>query len=265
MKKYIILLLLLLVAMPCYAQMAGKMKGEYSKGDAVNLNCLSFAGQSSSGDYVSVPANAITNQIYGCTTITWEFWVYIRSTGTSSNGILYYKGVNNYIRTEAQSGSNVKIRSSMAFDVTRGDAQTAVNVLVAVWHHIVSVYNEDGDKKIKIYVDSVPSQIIQTAGATNISDDSASVEYLGDKSTADFAFDGLFKSFRIYRNKALSAAEVIKSYNSGRFASKPVSGCTEEFLFTEGAGNIRDTITNALGTKKVGQLWSKDTLYKGGI
>ncbi len=219
-------------------------------------SALSFDGQNASGDdYVSVANSATGNQWNGCTAYTIEAWVLIRSLGESGAGRIFDKNStdNTGILLNVLSSSGNKVQILGCFDSV-GPKSAVQLISLHEWQHIVGVW--DGSY-LKVYVNNSVGSGTSASGSPL--DDSLIDVFIGNRLGNDRTFDGLIQSVRIYRNKALSAEEVTTAYNAGRYASQPVSGCTAEYLFTEGAGTtLADTVAGNNGTIS-GATWTGDT------
>lgn len=211
-----------------------------------------------SGDYVTVANDSSNNASYGATAYSMECWVYIESDGQGDNGRIYAKrgNANNagaVLSTTGQTGSTL----TLAFRIDRATTDCNIdvsNVSINTWHHYVVSWNGgDGTGNApSVYLDGILRSAAgaATGGAGTIVDDTSNSLFIGDSQAHDRCFDGAMKLFRIYRNKALSAAEVSTLYSGGT-----VAGDTAEYLFTEGTGtSLADssgnsnngTITNAV-------------------
>lgn len=254
MKRYILaFLLLILLAMPCYAQMAGKMKGGWSKGDAVNLNVIRPDEASGSGtdDSVSFPNDATKNQFSGSTSFTVEAWYKYSASGRI------------YDKRNAATGVSIATLSgtawAMYFDFNNTNPYYESAHVSGQWTHAVIVWT--GSQCIA-YSNNVASSPIATGTGVPVNEIALSA-YIGNRANGDRTFNGDIKVVRIYRNKGLSATEVAIAYKAGRFASKPISGCTQEIIFNEGSGAVRDD--KGLAGTMTHISWGKDTLSNGGL
>jgi hypothetical protein len=230
-------------------------------------NTLSFDGAAASGDdYVSIPNSAAGNQINGSTGYSLEFWSLIRSQGEGGVGRLYTKQ-NHYIQL-----SSGKIRSKFDYGAgTDADAITTNSIATNVWNHIVVSF-DNATRKSSIYINgSAQGLSTDTAGVGTLDDDSIGSFIIGNDTTGGATFDGFKRRLRIYKDKALSQADVTALYNGGVYtqvesaADRGVTGATAEYNFAEGTGTqLTDSSANAnhgtLGNGVATGLptWSKD-------
>lgn len=187
-----------------------------------------------------------------------EAWIYTRSNGRSSLGIVFNKGYESQYSPAAHGyqmhvysgasgfvklGANVRHNTGLDADqATAADGATNGSVPLNAWTHVCMVYNEDGNKEIKTYVNG---SAITLAGSTQngtgaVVNDSMDQLYIGNKKNGSCTFDGIIKDVRIYHNKALSAAEVMNNYNG-----TPTAGSTAYFDFVEGGGtSLTDSVSS---------------------
>ena len=133
--------------------------------------------------------------------ITLEAWAQIKD-GLSADGILG--------RWSSSAGSLLYLNGSTDIRFYIDGLDTRYTSLTNGWHHFVGVYN--GSTK-KLYLDGVEvSSSSQTTGAAT---SSAPIEIGRYQQSTGNAFDGPIAQPRIY-NRALTAAEVLRNYNSGK-------------------------------------------------
>jgi len=133
--------------------------------------------------------------------ITLEAWVQIKD-GMASDGVLG--------RWAASLGYLLYLNASNDIRFYVNGLDTRYTGLTNGWHHIVGLY--DGSAK-KLYVDgaevSSSSQSVGAAAST------APIEIGRYQQSTGNTFDGPIAQPRIY-NRALTAAEVLQNYNSGK-------------------------------------------------
>ena len=83
------------------------------------------------------------------------------------------------------------------------------NTMNDQWHHLIWVYNPDGEWNI--YIDNVKDSRTQTVQITDVNFTKMSIGYM-DESRNNGRFNGNIDDFRIY-NKALTAQEISDIYN----------------------------------------------------
>jgi len=215
--------------------------GNHSMGGEMGLL---FNGTSG---YVEFPNDATANQISGCTAYSVEAWAMARTGGEGPSGRIWCgAGTCNLLLSS----------NNMQFSIyhTGGTTTAAVgltNTAAFTYytiHHVVGTYNEDADKKIKVYIDGE----IQTLATDTAGDDSPSgtiANIIGNTNTDDRTWDGIIYMVRIYRDVALTAANVSTLYAAGVKASDPLGTATSEYMFNEGSGtDLDDNIGGADGT-----------------
>jgi hypothetical protein len=93
-----------------------------------------------------------------------------------------------------------------------GSGYTSSIVLDNQWHHIVAVWDANGDGKSRLYVDGQLDSTAPTAMTTNIQDTTIPIQ-IGRYNSANRFFEGLIDEVRIY-NKALQQSEIEVIYNT---------------------------------------------------
>lgn len=153
-----------------------------------------------------------TSTVFDSNTITMESWC--NPTTTAQYGFLFEKGQVNtqYSNFFADAPANFYFRT-IGGTITNGDLSftTATYVTANRWNHIVCTYN--GSIKI-IYVNGV--QIASVAASGTLASGQTN-QYVGKygNSGNNYPFSGKIGISRVY-NRALSASEVIKNYNSAK-------------------------------------------------
>lgn len=205
------------------------------------------------GDSITAPNDATANQIYGSTSFSVEAWIKQDGVGGSSFGRILDKvvGTAGYLFGSLSNAISFRVYTNGTQYVSNAISQTGY-----AWHHVVGVWN---GTSVKLYYDNTTGTATATVGVPG--DDSSRELYIGQRFAADSGWDGQIRRVRIFRNKALSAADVTALYNSGEYVQNetcPVSGCTSEYNFTEGTGT---TLTDSVGgvTATLGTLTALPT------
>lgn len=176
---------------------------------------LTFDG---TDDYIVVPADPNIDA-NGKTALTISAWINPASDGENHQGRIFDKGNSSsgYISwVSNEGGGKVTISFSVIMTGTNSLAVKTAALSINTWQHLVFTYNEDGDKKSKIFIDgSEASLSTDTAGTGSTADDSGDDLYIGNRILADSTFNGLIDNVMIF-DKALSAAEAKYLYNNGR-------------------------------------------------
>lgn len=226
--------------------------------DSVANNGYKFLYFDASDDQITVP-NATDNQLSGSTAFSVEAWVYGNSAGEISGGRILDKTGGGSVGYMLLNSAGVWSYTLYTGGFTR--VSNTITAAYNAWHHIVGVW--DGST-VKLYVNNTTSAANSATGAA--SDDSAQTLYIGNRSANDRTHYGGIRRIRLFRNKALSAADVATLFNSGDYIqdqASPVSGCTGEYNFTEGTGTtLADTSGNGntatLGATTTAPTW-RDT------
>lgn len=221
---------------------------------------LDFDGLTGLGqdDYVSAPNDETGNQLYGSTSFSVETWIYSKGVGEST-GRLFDKGSAASLGYALWNSTN-NFTSAIYLNTGQKIAGT-VTVISHCWKHVVMVW--DGSV-IRTYVDTVSGGTAAAVGTPL--DDSGEALFIGNRNGQDRTLDGMIRRVRLFKNKALSLAEVRTLWDEGRYTqnqSCPVSGCTGEYNFTEGTGTtLSDTVggvTATLGATTAAPAWRDTT------
>jgi hypothetical protein len=174
----------------------------------VRGNALAFNGTS---DYVRVSPNASINQ-YGRSSFAVSAWIYPHSTGQGGSGRILSKRLAGY--DFYLSGSNV-INVYIPHTTKAAQRSSAINAITLnAWQHVIFVYNEDGDKAVKLYINGVlQTNGTNVAGQGTLSDDRRTNLTLGRYNTSTIRyFNGFMDDVRIY-NQALGEYQIDQLYN----------------------------------------------------
>jgi len=195
--------------------------------DGILQGALEFNGID---DYIQIAQNDALS-IYGNTQWAVSVWIYAHSDGVYDN---YGRIIDNMAHTiSAQStggyrlrvreevDGSMKLEATVVHDISNAYAVTQDRVIQAnTWHHCVMVYNEDSDKRIKLYVDGDFQTLgigstLNSPGEGDVSDDTNHDLFIGKTNYNEGAkFDGAIDDVRIY-NQALTGTEILELYNNG--------------------------------------------------
>ncbi len=173
-------------------------------------------------DNITVAADP-TIDANGKTALTISAWINPASDGENDLGrvvdkanvggtVGYFMPVSN---EDVDAPNTVRISTIIGHDGAADMNVSAAGIVLDKWTHIGFTYNEDGDKKGKLYFNGVlQSRLTDTAGIGTIDDDSAETLIIGNSSANTRTFDGLIDNVTIYDN-ALSASDVLQLYQDG--------------------------------------------------
>ncbi len=196
-------------------------------------------------DTVSVAAHSSIDQ-NGATAFTIEATINPQSVGENNGTIVNKRGDGYYLVISNTAGNTARLACVFDFGggtdaqiVTAADSSGRVNYNEE--SHVVITFNEDSDNKLKAYINgSLASLSTDTAGVGTLNDDSANAMAIGNDLSEGRTFDGQIKDVRIYRNKALTAAEALSRSNGGT-----VTGATAHWDMSDGSGT---TVTDIVGS-----------------
>lgn len=168
---------------------------------------LSFNG---ADDKITVPADPSID-VFGKTALTVSAWIFPNSSGrivdktdSSTNGYNFFVG-----------GGGITLIALINHATTDTQAIKTNIVTVGAWNHVVFVYNEDGAKKIKLYLNGILQSLSSdTAGVGAIKDDSSSVLNIGADRNGGNNFTGNIDNVKIL-DKALTVHEIRLLYRNG--------------------------------------------------
>ena len=181
---------------------------------------LEFDG---SNDYVDAGDSSSINQL---TSFTYSVWVYPKGWGEGEEG---------NVVTQAFSGTPAKqlrLRNDAAplqslrafvscFACTNASTISAAGTMTLnSWQHVVMTFDDNGDRKIRLYRNGVEmtydTQTAATASPLNtLGQDKVWIGDVNDATPSDGSFDGQIDEVRVY-NRALSPDEIKRLYNMGR-------------------------------------------------
>jgi hypothetical protein len=172
-------------------------------GDAMAFNGVS--------DYVQVAPNAAINQ-YGRSSFTVSAWIYPRSMGKGGYGRIVSKrlaGYDFYLSGKNAISISVSHTTRTALKLSASGA-----IMLNTWQHVAFAYNEDGDNKIKLYVNGeLQEGGVNIAGIGTLSDDRQANLNIGQYNLSSTCqFDGFIDDVRIF-NQALGESQVDLLYN----------------------------------------------------
>lgn len=186
-------------------------------------------------------------------------WVYTIDAGEGTLGTICYKDQSTSGTDPSQgykfhvfalSSSKLKLganlRSGDGTDAQRATSATTNSVLpINGWHQVGFVFNDDGTKKIKIYLDGVNQSLsTQTACTGDVLDDSNLPLYIGNRWRGDVTFNGRIRDVMVFKGVALNATEV-----ANLFTGTIPASITARYDFHEGRGfALHDIIGGAHGT-----------------
>jgi autotransporter-associated beta strand protein len=227
---------------------------------------LNFAGQSTTGDYVSAANSATANRMFGATSFSVETWFVARSIGGGTAGRLVDKSSG----ATLTNGYNFNFRTGNVLNFVACEGTTPKNSITSTTaslntlNHAVAVWTSGSASKI--YINGSEAAYSTSDVLTTPDDESSRTFYIGNESGRTRTFDGQIFLTRLYRNVALSAANVTTLYNSGVMTktSNPLGNATAEYLMKEGTGStIADGINGVTGTI-TGADWS-NTGWNSGL
>lgn len=165
------------------------------------------------GGYISLNQNVLLN-LNSVSNWSIETWVYRTGLGTSFRSDIIGIDISGNINSTTMSISN-----GGSFFIG-GDGGANMNPVVSAsqtislntWYHLVAVKN---GTNIKLYVNGVEGAS-QTRSNFNWSDLGTTAK-IANRVSGDVQFLGRIPIFNIYRNKALSASEVLQNYNATKW------------------------------------------------
>lgn len=230
-----------------------------TQGSAGKINTgYNFDG---SNDEVRIPADS-TVDIYGKTNFSISMWVYPESDGEGSfakaidkaNSTSDNSGVGYSFKVRSEDANGVLFSMKLQHDTTNALATTNDKYPVDNWYHILIVYNEDSNKKIKLYVNgSLADLSVDNAGVGTVSDDSAIDLVVGNYAGATTrTWDGNIDEIGLW-NLSLTSTDASDLYNNGDGLAYPFSGGRVGKRLQI---NIGDTWKETEGIKiNIGDVW----------
>ena len=193
----------------------------------------------------------VGNNVYDSSVVNAPFsvfcWVYCKSNGESTLGAILHKGHNNptgvnvgyQLHVYAGNASFVKV----GCNVRHGDGSDGQQATSAdsgsghlprnAWAHVGFVYNGDGDKKIRTYVNGadIGTYDSRTAGTGDVRDDSGQPLIIGNKNNGSVTWDGYVRDVKVFHGIALTPTQI-----SDLYTGTIPSGLSSHYDFHEGRG-----------------------------
>jgi hypothetical protein len=209
-------------------------------------SCLKFNGTTGS----VTASNSTSLQLTGDYTIM--AWIYPSSTGEGGSGRIVTK---TSVGTEYEffAGSNFEL----ALINTASTKTSNLNAVKArVWQHVAATYSDSGDL-VSFYVNGVS---VGTAAQTTNPTSNTSTLYIGNRSGDDRTFNGLIDEVAIYKNVAMTQAQIQDIYYTGNY---PTTNLSALWKFDEGSGT---SATDSSGNGNTGTIttatYSTDVFIK---
>lgn len=169
---------------------------------------LDFDG---SDDEVLVPAN-LTSSAF-----SFSSWVYPRTTGEGGGGRVTEgkHSSDNFssflLMNASEPGFTNAWRATMRMSTVSADSYSDNTVSFNTWQHLVFTYNDNGDRKIRLYKDGKEvTYTLQEVGSGTIDPGGAELR-IGNRKNGDKTFDGFIDDVHIY-NRTLTPEEILLTY-----------------------------------------------------
>lgn len=166
----------------------------------------SFTFNGSSNLFIASEVAALNSN-----TPTVEVWV--KTNNTNQNGFWFEKGQVNGQYSLFQEGTNIVWRTLAGGSSTSLTVSATTHLSTTAWKHVIGTY--DGANKY-IYVNGVQVATVAQTGTITVNANGSSIGvYGGSNGSRGYYYNGSLSEIRIY-NRALSAAEVLRNFNSTR-------------------------------------------------
>jgi len=227
-----------------------------------NTNTLDFDGVDDRIDMGS--DSSIDNVFAGGATVM--FWIYPRTAGGSSAGIVLTKrpsaAAGWLISAALGSGSNIKLNFLDVFSTTNGDYVTDTIVPLYEWSHFAVTLDTDSDASPPIFYlnGEVITVNVTSAHSGTYNDDSAITLFSGANQGLVQEWDGRISNIAMF-NSILSSADITTEYENG-FTDILHANYIDSWGFSEGTGN--PSSEQGLSTTLLGASWIK-TIDRPGV
>lgn len=171
---------------------------------------------------------------FGADPFTIEAWFRVHTTGVAE-ALVSTQGGGNGTFQVAQNNSGYLVINATTTSGT-GEGVTATSALsLNTWQQTVMVREGTGTNQFKIYKNGS----LDATGTCTANLNSTAQIRIGNNRNGNHYFDGNIAIIRIYKNKALSAAEVIENYNNNRsrYSLPAVGVITDSLILHLDAGN----------------------------
>lgn len=165
-----------------------------------------------STDKITIPADSSID-INGKTKLTILGWINPASAGENNLGNIVNKA-NGAVRGYKFElfGTPSALKFQLIFSGTDSKVRTGNIITFDTWLFVGAVYNEDGDKKSKLYINGILQSLdVDDTGVGSIVDDSTQDLVIGNREDNDRTFDGALSDIRIYSDEAFSQARIIQA------------------------------------------------------
>ncbi|OFW63197.1 MAG: hypothetical protein A2Z35_03755, partial [Actinobacteria bacterium RBG_19FT_COMBO_36_27] len=207
-----------------------------------------------SDDYLNVGSPADLDNL---TSFTWGMWYKRSQFPDSSWQSKEFLHKSDYFRFEQYADASIgNFRGIVGYDNTYAESITSDGSVPMDynWHYIVFRYDENGDRKIHIFLDSIElSYKTNTSSIGNRNHDDEYDLYIGKNMWAyGFEFPGYFDDLKIY-NYPRTQVQIIEDMNAGNPTTGTLAGSAYvQYNFDEGnsstAHNIGSGGTSLNGT-----------------
>ena len=168
-------------------------------------NALSFKGTE---DYVKIGSNTMIKNL---SAFTWSAWIKPTGWGEGNNGTIISDSsgirILRLYNQEDQKSMEAKVQASVINSRALSEGNS---IPINDWTHVLVTYDDDGDRKIRIYKNRVLFTVGNTASGTSITQEGDI--FIGSKNISSGFFAGLIDDVRIY-NRVLSSEEITTLYN----------------------------------------------------
>jgi hypothetical protein len=204
--------------------------------------------ESTNSDYVTIPDSdnfSFTNGAGTDMPFSIEGWVRLESIGIYQVLACKVFTATTFEWRAYISNANRIVLAVENTNATTGLTKTSVTTLgTAAWHHIGLTYSgSETIAGLKLYLDgSLLTNTTNTtsgayAGMTNTNSPVEFGRWLGGGAAAAY-LDGTLSNWRIYKNRELSAAEILNAYNCNNNSTTNLVGW---YKFVDGVGNPTDS------------------------
>lgn len=209
-------------------------------------------------DYVTIPNNSTYNALYSATAYSVELILNNNYPQINWTSYLVDKGGDNYgYKLAVIPGNKVRVMDISAGGTTCY-ADTSTTITPGQDTHLAFVWS--AGSQWKIYINGTEASYGQrTCGLSSHGNDTSTNLFLGNHSNLVTGTSGLIKKFQIFRNKALSAADVTNLYGGNT-----VTGATASYTFSGSGTTLTDSVHAVNGTI-TGATWNGTSLSFGAL
>lgn len=153
------------------------------------------------------------NSLDDLTAWTCEAWINLSGGGENNWGRIVEKNPKYFLLVD---GAGMRLQGRIDASTSNAISYSASQSLsTGIWHYVAATYNDNGDRKIDLFIDGSPAEVQQQAASGASSRDADNNLYIGNNAAVTRTFDGTIDEIRV-SNTNRSIAWIKTSYESSK-------------------------------------------------